>query len=229
MTCPWQASRTRIMPSSVPSRNGFTFQPWINSKQSRHSSSAQDFKTVIHDQRMAAVLHGKNTNGGGEDGARRSPSEHAATQPSSHQSNTASRHNAQKSEQSQQSNNQPNRKRPWEQRGTMSRKRKATSPLAQPTSRRPRSNAPTLKDEAYIRSTMRIPTPQEYPNAPKDVFKTPRSSIVRVAHGCQLAECRSEVTALSKDVYQCTAFYKSAMHSEAVIGEGRTEASRSVS
>ena len=216
------------MPSSVPSRNGFTFQPWRNSKQSRHSSFAQDFKTVIDDQRMAAVLHGKKGNGGGKDGARRSPSEHAATQPS-HQSNTASRHNVQKSKQSEQSSNRPNRNHQRGKSGTMSRKRKATSPLAQPTSRRQRSNASKLKDEAYIRSTMRMPTPQEYPNAPEDVFKNPRSSIIRVAHGYQLAECRSEITALSKDAYQCTAFYKSAMHSEAVVGEGRTQASLSVS
>ena len=217
------------MPSAVPSRNGFIFQPWRNSKQSRHSSFAQDFKTVIHDQRMAAVLHGKKGSGGGKDAARRSPSEHAATQPSSHQSANASRHNAQKSKQSEQSDNRPNRNHQREQPGTMSRKRKATGPLAQPSSRRQRSNAPKLKDEAYIRSTMRIPTPQEYPNAPEDVFKNPKSSIVRVAHGCQLAECRSEFTALSKDAYQCTVYYNSAMHSEAVVGEGRTQASRSVS
>ena len=72
---------------------------------------------------------------------------------------------------------------------------------------------------------MRIPTPQDYPNAPQNIFKTPKVSIYHVADG--LAECRSEINTLDESAFQCVAYYNSAMHNQVVVGEGRTKASSS--
>ena len=209
------------MPSAVPSSGSFTFQPWTCS---RYSSTGHHLNITHGDERMAAMLHGKKRNRGEEVASKRTPLEHVPLQPS--------RHGARGSAQSE----KPRKKNHWEGRGSTRKKREkiaaekkgvTTAFLGKSTAGRQRSNAPELKDEAYIRRTMRMPTPQDYPSLPQNVFKTPRSSIRNVAHGAQLAECRSEFVELARNVYQCTVYYKSAMHNEAVVGEGRTEASRS--
>ena len=196
------------MPSAVPSCGSFTFQPWTCSKQTRYSSTGQDLKIAHDDERMAAMLHGKGENRGGQVASKRTPLEHAPL----HRSRL--------------SKIVKKKSHHWEERGSMRKKRERVQ--SELIAKQQRSNVPKLKDEAYIRSTMRMPTPQDYPSLPEDVFKTPRSSILSVAHGAHLAECRSEFVALAKDVYQCTVYYNSAMHNEAVVGEGRTEASRSI-
>ena len=208
------------MPSAVPSCGSFTSQPWTCSKRNRYSSTGLGFSIAHDNERMAAMLHGKERNRGEKVASKGTPLEHAPAR--------SSRGNARKSA-------KPNRKRNkafWEERGSMKKKREraaaAAASQSEPTAKGQRSNAPKLKDEAYIRSTMRMPTPQDYPSLPQDVFKTPKSSIVSVAHGSHLAECRSEFIALAKDVYQCTVYYNSAMHNEAVVGEGRSEASCSI-
>lgn len=178
--------------------------------QNRYRSTGQEFKSIQNDERVAAMLHGNKRNDEGKDTSNRHAPENAALRSSSRQPATLPRHNH-------------NKLKPWEGRGNVARKRKAGAALNQSAAKRQRSKALELKDEAYIRSTMTIPTPQEYPNAPKTVFKNPRSTMRQVAHGNQLGECRSEFTTLSPDAYQCTAYYKSAMHNEAVIGEGRTQ------
>ena len=200
------------MPSAVPSCGSFTFQPWTCSKQTRYSSTGQDLNIAHDDERMAAMLHGKGENRGGKVASKRTPSEHAPLQPS------------------RLSKIVKNKSHRWEGRGSMGKKREKVAAALQSKliAKQQRSNVPKLKDEAYIRSTMRMPTPQDYPSLPQDVFKNPRSSILSVAHGAHLAECRSEFVALAEDVYQCTVYYNSAMHNEAVVGEGRTEASRSI-
>lgn len=210
-----------MTPSAVPSSGSFTFQPWICS---RYSSTGHDLNITHGDERMAAMLHGKERNRGQTVASQRTPIEQATLQPS--------RHGARGSAQSE----QPRKKPFWQERGsTRKRREKKTAKresahvasLGEPIAERRRSNAPELKDEAYIRRTMRMPTPQDYPSLPPNVFKAPKSSILNVAHGRQLAECRSAFVELARNVYQCTVYYKSAMHSEAVVGEGRTEASRS--
>lgn len=213
------------MPSAVPSRSALAFRQWKKSKQSRYSSTGQEVKILQNDERIAAMLHGKRENGEAKDDSRKRSPEHAASNPSSHQSATLSHHAAQKPTRSRQPSNGPNKQVQFEKPVLASRKRKATTSLDQRAARRQRNNAPELKDEAYIRSTMSIPTPKEYPNAPNDVFKNPKGSILNVAHGHRLAECRSEFTTLSRNAYQCTAYYNSAVHREAAVGEGRTQAS----
>ena len=209
------------MPSALSSRNALTGR---DLKQTRYRSTGQELKSLQNDERVEAILHGKKRNEEGKDTSDKHASENAALKSSFRQPSTLPRHNAPNSKQSE----SPRKLKPWElQRGNVHRKRKAEDSLNQLAAKRQRSKALELKDEAYIRSMMTIPTPQEYPNAPKDVFKNPKSTMRQVAHGNQLAECRSAFTTQSQDAYQCTAYYKSAMHSEAVIGEGRTQASRS--
>lgn len=219
----------RIMPSAVHSRNPLTFQSWRGPKQNRYRSTSQELKSVQSDERIAAMLHGKNRNGGEKEASKRHLPAHAASNPSFQHSADTSHHTAQTSTQSNQRSDRTHKKFEREQPNVSSRKRKATASLSQRPTRRQRGNAPELKDEAYIRSTMHMPTPQEYPDAPKDVFKNPKVSIYNVAHGQGLAECRSEFTALAQGAYQCTAYYNSAMHNQAVVGEGRTKASPSFS
>ena len=201
------------MPTAIPSPSGFTLRPWRISKQSRYGSTRQSLMNLQSDNKMAAMLHRKKGNDAGNDASKRPSSEHAASQPSSQQSTAPSRRSAQKSTQSQQASKAAHKQIQSRQPRTLDRKRKA----------------PKLKDEAYIRSTMHIPRTKDYPGLPTDIFKNPRACILNIALGCSLAECRTEFTALSNDAFQCTAYYNSAMHSEAVVGEGRTKASHSVS
>lgn len=215
------------MPSATPSRSTFTFPSWRGPKQNRYRSTGQEFKTVQDDERMSAMLHGEKRNEGRKETFRRPPPEHAASNPSSQQSATSSRHNAQTSNQFNQPSDRSHKQTQRGQPGVLNRKRKATASLDRRPARRQRGSAPELKDEAYIRSTMHMPTPKEYPDAPPDIFKNPKGSIYNLAHGHGLAECRSEFTALAEDAHQCTAYYTSATHNQVVIGEGRTKASRS--
>ena len=203
------------MPSVVPFCGSFTFHPWTCSKRNRYSSTGLGFSIAHDTERMAAMLHGKERNREEKVASTGTPLEHAPLRRSRNNARNSAKSNGKKT------------KALWEERGSMKKKREraAAASQSEPTAKRQRSNAPKLKDEAYIRSTMRMPTPQDYPSLPQDVFKTPRSSIISVAHGSHLAECRSEFVALAKDVYQCTVYYNSAMHNEAVVGEGRSEAS----
>lgn len=217
----------RTMPSAVHSRNPLTFQPWRGPKQNRYKSTGQELKSVQNDERIAAMLHGKKKDGGEGEASRGDLSTHAASNLSFQQSSATTHHTAQTSTQSSQRGNRTHKNLLREQPSVSSRKRKAVASLSQRPPRRQRGNAPELKDEAYIRSNMHMPTPQDYPDAPKDVFKNPKASMYNVAHGQGLAECRSEFIALAQGAYQCTAYYNSAMHNQAVVGEGRTKVGRS--
>ena len=208
------------MPSALPSRHSLPSQTW---KGSRYGSTGQELKTAQSDERIAAILHGKRRDGGEKEVSKRSPAERPAPA-----SSLRSHHGVQKSAESKRPSNRPNNQAQFEKSGVGNRKRKANTHLNQRSARRQRHNPPELRDEAYIRSTMTIPTPQDYPDAPTDVFKNPKGSILNIAHGQQLAECRSEYTILAAGAYQCTVYYNSAMHNEAVVGEGRTQASRSI-
>ena len=221
--------RTRVTPSAAHSPTALTFQPWRYLNHNRYSSTGQELKSVQNYDRTAAMLHGRERNGGKKEVSKRPPPEYAASNPSPQQSATPSRRNAQTPTQFKQLSNRAHRQAQQGQLSGMSRKRKATTSPSQRPATRQRSNYPNLKDEAYIRKTMRIPTPEEYPDAPKTVFKTPKASMYSLAQNRGFAECRSEFTVLAADAHQCTAYYNSAMHNQVVVGEGRTKASHSTS
>ena len=226
MTYPIQLLRTRIMPSAIHSRNALTFQQSRGPKQDRYSSTGQELKSMQNDERIAAMLHGEKRKSGEKESPERPSPVPAASTPS-HHSATLSRHNAQTDKHPEQPRNPPQRQAQREQPHVRTGKRKALASLSQRPATRQRGNALELKDEAYIRSTMQMPTPQDYPDAPRDFFKNHKTSMFNIAQN--LATCRSEFTALSHDAHQCTAYYDSAMHNQAVAGEGRTKASLSVS
>ena len=101
------------------------------------------------------------------------------------------------------------------------RKRKAEAHPAERPARRSRHEQPKviLKDEAYIRRTMHVPTSQDYPDAPKGIFKLPKQAI---NNGTQdLADLREEYKEIAKDAWKCTLTFDSASHKEVVEAEGR--------
>ena len=102
-------------------------------------------------------------------------------------------------------------------------KRKAEASLDQRPARRSRLDQPrlALKDEAYIRRTMQIPTSQDYPKAPGGIFKSPKQFFLNASQG--LAEMREDFNELAKDVWKCTVTYDSASRKEMVEGEGRSK------
>ena len=106
-----------------------------------------------------------------------------------------------------------------------SRKRKADNHISQRPARRRRGGKDAahleLKDEAYIRKTMRIPVPEDYPELPAKLFKQIKGSIHDATQG--IAEIESDVKMLTNEVFQTTLRYKSAVHNEVVIGEGRSK------
>ena len=182
-----------------------------------------------HDERTAAMLHGKKRSGMEKSPSHRFSSEDAASNPSSHRVLDDSQRGRRSSTQIREQRNLVSRQVSRDQRGTASKKRNAATSLSLKSARLQRSNAPELQDEAFVRRTMRIPTPKDYPTAPSELFRRPRVFIHNLTSGKQLAECRSDFTLLGNAAHQCTATYESAMHTESVIGEGSTKAGRSVS
>ena len=92
---------------------------------------------------------------------------------------------------------------------------------AQRSRRQDYQGSRALKDEAYIRRTMHVPTAQDYPQVPLGIFKTPKESIVNGIQG--LATMRSNFVELTKDVWRCTLFYDSASRNDVVEAEGRSK------
>lgn len=106
-----------------------------------------------------------------------------------------------------------------------SRKRKADDSISQRPARRRRGGQNAvhmeLKDEAHIRKTMRIPVPEDYPALPAHLFKQIKGSIHNAIQG--VAEIESDTQMLTDGVFQSTLRYKSVVHNEVVIGEGRSK------
>lgn len=107
----------------------------------------------------------------------------------------------------------------WQGRG--SQKSKTTKRLPRDGTARPRKIE--LKDEAWVRQNLRIPTSKEYPDVPQGIFKTPKKTLIDGTAG--LATLRSDFAKLDLEVFQCTVRYESALHTEVVIGEGRSDVS----
>ena len=107
-----------------------------------------------------------------------------------------------------------------------SRKRKADNCNSQRPARRRRGDQDAvhleLKDEAYIRKTMRVPVPEDYPELPANLFKQIKASIHNAIQGIA-AEIEPDIKMLMDGVFQTTLRYKSAVHNEVVIGEGRSK------
>ncbi|KAG8529962.1 uncharacterized protein KY384_005443 [Bacidia gigantensis] len=80
-----------------------------------------------------------------------------------------------------------------------------------------------LKDEAYIRSTMHVPTSGDYPDVSIELFKLPKQHLHNMTRG--LADINTNLISLSGDSFRCTLTYDSPVRKEVVEGEGRSKRS----
>ena len=192
------------------------FLPFSSSRKGRQSSNAQESRASQVNDQTLAILHGRTheKRGGGSTQVTQAKS---AQQNPPHQRKPLPHPESHSSQQNQLSS----RKRPldhMEQWSSQRRKRRADGPSNQrPAQRRA---AAQLKDEAYMRKTLQVPTPQDYPELPPNFFKNVKASIFNAVQG--LAELRSEFKSLPQDVEQCTLHFESAARAEVVVGEGRT-------
>ena len=221
------------MPSVTYTRNALTLPSWRGLKQERQISTAQESSSVQDGERSSAILHGKNstpvfigkkstsnkmndiptsrptTKTGHQRHAKSQPVK--AVKPPKTASPSSPRYQAQSSAKPALPGS--------------SRKRKADKSISQRPARRRRGDQGAthleLKDEAYIRKTMRIPVPEEYPNLPATLFKQMKVSIHDASQG--IAELQTDIKELADQVFQTTLQYKSAAHEEVVIGEGRSK------
>ena len=220
------------MPYVAHNRNMLPLPSWRHLKQERQSSTAQESISVQDGDRTSAILHGKTrasrlvgkestSNDAGD--VRRSPATSTiwqrdaksqpvkAVKPPESASNSSRRHRVHSSVKPAPPGS--------------SRKRKADNSISQRPAQRRRGgqDAPhlELKDEAHIRKTMRVPVPEDYPDLPANLFKQIKGSIHDATQG--IAEVQCDIKMLTNQVFQTTLRYKSAVHNEVVIGEGRTK------
>ena len=202
------------MPSAIPTRKHPVHPTLLKGRQ---NSTIHELRVPQINDQTLAILQGGRKKGAGENAATRLQNErvHKLSQTISLQ---------QPESQSLQRNQQlpqGHRNQRSQGRSDQRRKRKAEEQI-NPRPARKRAIA-QLKDEAYMRRTLRIPTSQEYPDLPHDFFKTVKVSIFNAVQG--LAELRSEFRTLEKDANQCTLRFSSVARNEVVVGEGRTNVS----
>ena len=210
------------MPKSSRSSNLRSLRAWRQYEQARPKSTLQEANGHNDNERAAAVLHGRVSQHSS------SYQDHShAIAPASLQENKrqVDFSDPDPSPQSHPANRKNHSFRLIPQ--SQGKKRKAAS---HPEERPPRRNRQqqshipnNLKDEAYVRRTMHVPTAQDYPQAPKGIFKAPKETITNGIQG--LATMRSNFTSLAKDIWRCTLSYESASHTEVVEGEGRSKVS----
>ena len=220
------------MPYVAHTRNVLALPSWRHLKQERQNSTAQESSSVQDGERTSAILHGK-TRGAGLVG-KESTSNDTSNVRTSRATSTVRQRDAKS--QPIKAVNPPESASNSSRRHRVdssvrpappgsSRKRKADNSISQRPARRRRGDQDAanlqLKDEAYIRKTMRIPVPEDYPDLPANLFKQIKASIHDATQG--IGEIQSDIKMLTNQVYQTTLRYKSAVHNEVVIGEGRSK------
>ncbi len=83
--------------------------------------------------------------------------------------------------------------------------------------------AMNLRDEAWIRKEMHVPTKADYPDVPETFFKETKPALVNAVQG--LAELTSTYVTLAHEVFRCTVRYESLARNVVVEGEGRSKVS----
>lgn len=199
-----------MSPAAITPKQPYGPPIWRQAKHARLNSTLQESRDHGGNVGLSAVLHGTPKNHGQKTQPKDSQTQppHPPTPKGPAQTKSHKGASSQKSKSRQQHTPQ-----------TRGKKRKAEANSDQhPAKRRGRIQ---LQDEAHIRSTMHIPTPQEYPELPNGFFKNIKASICDRVQG--LAELRSDCINLSGDTLQCTLHFTSASHQEIVIGEGRSK------
>ncbi|KAL2047584.1 hypothetical protein N7G274_000626 [Stereocaulon virgatum] len=210
--------RMRTTPFAILPGNTLALPTWRNVKQQRQNSSAQELKWEHDSERTSAMLHGKS--------AKLASASNHVEAPLGDQ-DPSSQHPQTKQQSQPPCQGQQGHQSPTEQESVTSKKREAAVFLNQRPAQRKRSNQlaphPEIKDEAYIRRTMHIPTPEDYPNVSPKFFKSIRDSLNNATQG--LAKLSFDFKDLTNDAFRCTLHYESAAHEAVVDGEGRSKKS----
>ena len=222
------------MPYLAHSRNVLALPSWRDPRQERQSSTVQESSSFLDGERTSAMLHGKRRSPGfvgkrstsKDKGDVRISRAHSAIWQKDAKSQTVEAINPPES-----ASNLSRRHRVHSPVKPAppgpSRKRKADNHISQRPARRRRGGKDAahldLKDEAFIRRTMRIPVPEDYPELPAKLFKHMKASIHDASQG--IADIESDVKMLTNEVFQTTLRYKSTIYNEVIIGEGRSKVS----
>ena len=230
--CVIQVLRTRIMPYVASSRNVLVLPLWRRQEQERQSSTEHGTSSAQDGERTAAILHGKKSSP--RLVSKDSTSGHTNNLQTSRTTNTAWHRNpnpkrvkAVSPPKAASNSSRRHRAHPSVKPTPpgFSKKRKADDFISQRPARRRRGGQDAkhleLKDEAHIRKTMRVPVPEDYPALPTHLFKHIKGSLNDATQG--VAQIESEIKMLTDGVFQTTLRYKSPVHNEVVIGEGRSK------
>ena len=220
------------MPYLAHTRNVLALPSWRHPRQERQSSTTQESSSLQDGERTSAMLHGKRRSPGfvGKRSTSKDTSDvrvshaHSAIWQKDAKSQTVEAVNPPESASSSSRRQRVHPPVKLAPPGS-SRKRKADNHISQRPARRRRGGKDAahleLKDEAYIRKTMRIPVPEDYPELPAKLFKHIKASIHDASQG--IADIESDVKMLTNEVFQTTLRYKSTVYNEVVIGEGRSK------
>lgn len=211
------------MPSAIPRRDIMAATSWRRPKvpQQRQASTAQEAIGNDGDQSASAILHGSK-------GARtdsRLPSNHDRSSkqtPQARPSTSQSQHSHQKGARHIMVNDALRTKDQNSPRHTGKRQREPERHGGSRLSKTPRVEPDAngkLKDSAYVRRTMHVPTSKDYPNAKSAVFQNPKNQLSNALHG----SLQPEYTRFGKsEFFRCTlscTYFKSDP-AEVTIGEG---------
>lgn len=217
------------MPYVTSTRNVLALPLWRRQDPERKSSTARESSAVQDGERTSAMLHGKKSSLGAV--GKESTSGHTSHLRTSRAPTTVWA-NSQPAKAVNHPQFASNPRRRYRAHPSVkpappgsSKKRKADDFISQRPARRRRGGQDAahleLKDEAHIRKTMRVPVPEDYPALPAHLFKQIKGSLHDATQG--VAEIMSEIKMLTDGVFQTTLRYKSPVHDEVVIGEGRSK------
>lgn len=226
-----QALRSRTMPSAIPRRDILSASTWRNSKalsQQRQASTAQGSLRHDEDPRASAVLHGRK----GSMPHSQQPSNH--DRPAEHPRLRADTSHPQKTQLPEiqpeglgKTVNNSQEISTWHRR---KRARDSDMPQNPRPSRRRRvepTSTAVLKDAAYIRRTMHVPTQDDYPRLKSALFNKPKQRFHNDLQG--FISLKTEYSSIGRDLFRCTlsCSFSQADPTEVTTGEGRNKVSSS--
>ena len=184
-------------------------------KRHRHDFITPASEPLQDNAQTAAILHGKVKKGGSSgtiSNSTQQPNSRAQPGKENHGQGFGKPTSTQELQSPQLQGQNHNHQEVHLQHGS---KRKAVEDLNQRRSQRPR-----LKDEAYVRGTMHLPTSNDYPKLGSNFFKNTKASVINRTQG--LAKLHSDFKDLADNISECTLHFTSAVRNEVVTGEGRT-------
>ena len=231
-----QALRARTMPSALSSREILALQSWRDPRslqQNRLKSTAHEVRGRDDGTLPSALLYG-GTKLSRADPKSQTQSSNEASIPSVNPPSQAQV--VSYMEQHFQQSSSPQSSSQWRNRNEgfsksthkLSKRRAEQSPVPPPAQRlrgavQSRFNG-ELKDEAYIRKNVSLPTAGEYPRLPPLLFSDLKVTLYSALQ--RVAMTRSEIVQLGRDgVFRCTLKCKFHVHEQSldVMGEGRSK------